>query len=104
MTYLRSPSNDRRGVTAAAEQLFGLTWAEIAEVERDQPAPLVGTYRRFLELIGRGDAGRLAAAARAETVGWVSRGYDAGKNDWKRHLAVDTCGLLLAYRHWRAGP
>jgi len=34
----------------------------------------------------------------AETVGRTSRGYDAGKkvNGRKRHIAVDTCGLLLA--------
>ena len=34
----------------------------------------------------------------AETVGKPSRGYDAGKkiNGRKRHIAVDTCGLLLA--------
>jgi putative transposase len=34
----------------------------------------------------------------AETVGRPSRGYDAGKkiNGRKRHIAVDTCGLLLA--------
>jgi putative transposase len=34
----------------------------------------------------------------AETVGRASRGYDAGKktNGRKRHIAVDTCGLLLA--------
>ena len=34
----------------------------------------------------------------AETVGRMSRGYDAGKkvNGRKRHIAVDTCGLLLA--------
>jgi len=34
----------------------------------------------------------------ADTVGAASRGYDAGKkiNGRKRHLAVDTCGLLLA--------
>lgn len=34
----------------------------------------------------------------AETVGRSSRGYDAGKkvNGRKRHIAVDTCGLLLA--------
>jgi putative transposase len=34
----------------------------------------------------------------AETVGRQSRGYDAGKktNGRKRHIAVDTCGLLLA--------
>ncbi|WP_091342345.1 IS5 family transposase [Micromonospora rhizosphaerae] len=33
----------------------------------------------------------------AETVGRPSRGYDAGKkmNGRKRHIAVDTCGLLL---------
>lgn len=33
----------------------------------------------------------------AETVGKASRGYDAGKkvNGRKRHIAVDTCGLLL---------
>jgi transposase len=33
----------------------------------------------------------------AETVGRASRGYDAGKkiNGRKRHIAVDTCGLLL---------
>jgi transposase len=36
----------------------------------------------------------------AETVGRPSRGYDAGKrvNGRKRHIAVDTCGLLLAIR------
>ncbi|MBO0883783.1 MAG: SMI1/KNR4 family protein [Mycobacterium sp.] len=45
------------GVTATAEQLRGLTPIEVSEVERDQPAPLASTYRRFLELIGRG-AGR----------------------------------------------
>jgi putative transposase len=34
----------------------------------------------------------------AETVARSSRGYDAGKhvNGRKRHVAVDTCGLLLA--------
>lgn len=34
----------------------------------------------------------------AETVARTSRGYDAGKrvNGRKRHIAVDTCGLLLA--------
>lgn len=34
----------------------------------------------------------------SETVGQASRGYDAGKkiNGRKRHIAVDTCGLLLA--------
>jgi transposase len=34
----------------------------------------------------------------AETVGRPSRGYDAGKNvnGRKRHIVVDTCGLLLA--------
>jgi DDE family transposase len=34
----------------------------------------------------------------AETVGRSSRGYNAGKrvNGRKRHIAVDTCGLLLA--------
>jgi hypothetical protein len=34
----------------------------------------------------------------AETVGKPSRSYDAGKkvNGRKRHIAVDTCGLLLA--------
>ncbi|GAA3927395.1 hypothetical protein Aau02nite_90470 [Amorphoplanes auranticolor] len=34
----------------------------------------------------------------AETVGRASRGYDAGKrvNGRKRHVAVDTCGPLLA--------
>ncbi|MGC5023047.1 IS5 family transposase [Micromonospora sp. DT47] len=34
----------------------------------------------------------------AETVGLATRGYDAGKkiNGRKRHIAVDTCGLLLA--------
>jgi putative transposase len=34
----------------------------------------------------------------AETVGKASRGYDGGKklNGRKRHIAVDTCGLLLA--------
>ena len=34
----------------------------------------------------------------AETVGRSSRGYDAGKkvNGRKRHIVVDTCGLLLA--------
>ncbi|BCB89874.1 IS5 family transposase [Phytohabitans suffuscus] len=33
----------------------------------------------------------------AETIGRSSRGYDAGKkiNGCKRHIAVDTCGLLL---------
>lgn len=45
------------GVTATAEQLRGLTRAELDEVERDQAAPLAGSYRRFLELVGRG-AGR----------------------------------------------
>jgi hypothetical protein len=34
----------------------------------------------------------------AETVGRTGRGYDAGKrvNGRKRHIVVDTCGLLLA--------
>jgi putative transposase len=36
----------------------------------------------------------------AETVAKASRGYDAGKkiNGRKRHIAVDTCGLLLVVR------
>ncbi len=42
------------GVTASAEQIRGLTEDEIREVERDQPAPLAGAYRCFLELIGGG--------------------------------------------------
>jgi hypothetical protein len=45
------------GVTATAEQLHGLTQREIDEVEHDQAAPLAESYRRFLELVGRG-AGR----------------------------------------------
>jgi len=34
----------------------------------------------------------------ADTVGATTRGFDAGKkiNGRKRHIAVDTCGLLLA--------
>ena len=45
----------------------------------------------------------------AETVGRTSRGYDAGKkiNGRKRHIAVDTIGLLLTVlidRRRRAGP
>jgi len=41
----------------------------------------------------------------AETVGRSSRGYDAGKrvNGRKRHIAVDTCGLLLAVLVTSAG-
>lgn len=42
------------GVTATAEQLQGLTPLEIDEIEHDQPAPLAQSYRRFLELVGRG--------------------------------------------------
>ncbi|MGH3626113.1 MAG: IS5 family transposase [Mycobacteriales bacterium] len=39
-----------------------------------------------------------ASVRGAETVGQASRGYDAGKktNGRKRHIAVDTIGLLLA--------
>ena len=45
----------------------------------------------------------------AETVGRTSRGYDAGKkiNGRKRHIAVDTIGLLLTvlgHRRRRPGP
>jgi len=41
----------------------------------------------------------------AETVGRASRGHDAGKrvNGRKRHIAVDTCGLLLAILITSAG-
>jgi hypothetical protein len=41
----------------------------------------------------------------AETVARSSRGYDAGKkiNGRKRHIAVDTLGLLLGLLHVRAG-
>lgn len=41
----------------------------------------------------------------AETVGRGSRGYDAGKefNGRKRHIAVDTLGLLLAVVGTTAG-
>lgn len=41
----------------------------------------------------------------AETVGRPSRGYDAGKkiNGRKRHIVVDTCGLLLAVLVTTAG-
>src|SRR2546421_649013 len=42
------------GVTATADQLRGLTGAQIREVERDQRAPLGTAYRRFLELAGAG--------------------------------------------------
>ncbi len=38
------------------------------------------------------------SAKAADTVGAITRGFDAGKrsNGRKRHIAVDTCGLLLA--------
>lgn len=41
----------------------------------------------------------------AETVGRASRGYDAGKrlNGRKRHIVVDTCGLLLVVMITGAG-
>jgi transposase len=41
----------------------------------------------------------------AETVARSRRGYDAGKkvNGTKRHIAVDTCGLLLAVLVTAAG-
>ncbi|MCG5447699.1 hypothetical protein [Micromonospora hortensis] len=42
------------GVTATGEQLQGLTQSEIDEIEHDQAVPLVQSYRRFLELVGRG--------------------------------------------------
>jgi hypothetical protein len=42
------------GVTATVAQLQGLTQREIDEVEHDQTAPLAQSYRRFLELVGRG--------------------------------------------------
>ncbi len=42
------------GVTATAEQLQGLTQGEIDEIGQDQAAPLAQSYRRFLELAGRG--------------------------------------------------
>ena len=45
------------GVVATAEQVQGLAQCEIDEVEHDQGVPLAPSYRRFLELVGRG-AGR----------------------------------------------
>jgi putative transposase len=44
-----------------------------------------------------GYGGGLPDVRAAETVGKASRGYDAGKkiNGRKRHIVVDTCGLLL---------
>jgi putative transposase len=61
-----------------------------------------GLRMQVRQALGR-DADPTAAAAdsqsvrAAETVGKTSRGYDAGKkiNGRKRHIVVDTCGLLL---------
>jgi hypothetical protein len=50
------------GVTATEEQLRGLTPSELHEVEFGQSAPLAATYRRFLELVGRG-AGHFLAGS-----------------------------------------
>lgn len=61
-----------------------------------------GLRMQVRQALGR-EADPTAAAAdsqsvrAAETVGKTSRGYDAGKkiNGRKRHIVVDTCGLLL---------
>jgi transposase len=61
-----------------------------------------GLRMQVRQMMGR-DPHPTAAAAdsqtvrAAETVGRASRGYDAGKkiNGRKRHIVVDTCGLLL---------
>ena len=58
-----------------------------------RPGPGEGRARRHTD--GRGD--RLPVGQGAETVGRGRRGFDAGKkiNGTKRHIAVDTLGLLL---------
>jgi hypothetical protein len=52
------------GTTATADQLRGLTPAELADLDRDQPLPLPAAYRRFAELAGRG-AGRFLRGSNA---------------------------------------
>lgn len=42
------------GVMATADQVRGLDATELSWIEHDQPAPLTGAYRLFLELAGRG--------------------------------------------------
>jgi hypothetical protein len=42
------------GVMATEDQVRGLGAAELSWVEHDQPAPLTGAYRLFLELAGGG--------------------------------------------------
>jgi transposase len=61
-----------------------------------------GLRTQVRHVLGRGQDPSAAAAdsqtvRAAETVAKTSRGYDAGKkiNGRKRHIVVDTCGLLL---------
>jgi hypothetical protein len=42
------------GVMATGDQVMGLAAAELSDIEHDQPGPLAGAYRLFLELAGGG--------------------------------------------------
>lgn len=42
------------GMMATRDQVRGLSAEELSRVEQDQPAPLAGAYRLFLELAGAG--------------------------------------------------
>ena len=68
------------------------TWARVHDVLRDQVRALEG--RDPLPTAAVIDSQSVKGA---ETVGAARRGYDAGKkiNGVKRHVAVDTLGLLL---------
>ena len=69
------------------------TWARVHDALRDQVRLLQG--RDPLPTAAVIDSQSVKGA---ETVGATRRGYDAGKkiNGVKRHIAVDTLGLLLA--------
>lgn len=79
------------------------TWQRIHDVLRDQVRLLEG--RDPLPTAAVIDSQSVKAVKAAETVGAARRGYDAGKkiNGVKRHIAVDTLGLLLVVMVSAAG-
>src|SRR5207237_3091705 len=78
--------------SGAAEAMHGNLRAQCRIAARRRPEPTAAVI----------DSQSVKAA---ETVGRASRGYDAGKkiNGRKRHIAVDTIGLLLTVLITAAG-
>ena len=72
-----------------ADQARGLSPPEIAEIERDQPAPLPAAYRRFLEIAGRGAGGLLVGSDVFHPAATVGRSSILGVGQAARDLLAE---------------